>query len=96
MHGQTGSHEGRRLGILRTSRATPKGYGAVLCITRARRSPVEESTAAGAIEWQIIRLIDALSVGTLGDKRVDLDETVDLPCACVQSMTTLYRRVVGK
>lgn len=96
MLGRIGSHNGRRLGILRTSRATVKGLCATLCITFNRRSAGGKPIGACRRFRLNTPLNGGLSVGTSGDK-VHVWTAVPLTRPpCLINMTTLYSRMQKK
>lgn len=93
MPGRIGSHNGRRLGILRTSRATVKGLCARLCITSNRRLAGGELLDTRGQLTSNTPLYSGLSVGISGDK-VHVWTAVALTCPpFLINMTTLYSRM---
>lgn len=93
MLGRIGSHNGRRLGILRTSRATVKGLWARLCITSNRRSGGGESLETRGQVGSNTPLNSGLSVGTSGDKAHRRTVVAMTRPPCPINMTTLYSRI---
>lgn len=93
MLGRIGSHNGRRLGILRTSHATAKGLCATLCLTPNRRSVGGESIEACGQVGPNTPPNSVLSVGTSGDKAHVRTAVALTRPPCLINMTTLYSRM---
>lgn len=96
MLGHTGSRGGRRLGILRTSRATVKGFRATLCITSRWKTMRGEQAMLTALTKPITPATRLLSVGTSGDKLADSAVAAPIRPAGSLRMTTLYSRMQAK
>ena len=78
MHGQFGSREGRRPGILGTDVPSRKGLDVRLWITVACSGPVEETAVSVPTGRKYTPIVPHLSVGTSGDTTV-LTEVVITP-----------------
>jgi hypothetical protein len=93
VHGQIGSRESCRSGILSTNTPSQKGLDVRLWITIVCRRPVEETTAIEPSRREYTPVIGHLSVGTSGDMPVEIEVLVAALRRFVESMPTPYSNV---